>query len=175
MYHPLVWFEGRTGLLLRTRLRPGRDASATGVVDELRHILPPLRRRFPHTPIFLRGDAGMATPAVEAKLEAEGVYYVLGIGTNRVFKARVAPARREGAGALRAARAPRAAFARASGIARNRGRILDAFSSRSTSPRGAQRPLHCHQSPRPRRRSSSTWYNDRGTSENSIKELKLDG
>ena len=91
MYHPLVWFEGRTGLLLRTRLRPGRDASATGVVDELRHILPPLRRRFPHTPIFLRGDAGMATPAVEAKLEAEGVYYVLGIGTNRVFKARVAP------------------------------------------------------------------------------------
>ena len=98
MYHPLVWFEGRTGLLLRTRLRPGRDASATGVVDELRHILPPLRRRFPHTPIFLRGDAGMATPAVEAKLEAEGVYYVLGIGTNRVFKARVAPRGREGAG-----------------------------------------------------------------------------
>ena len=25
MYHPLIWFEGRTGLLLRTRLRPGRD------------------------------------------------------------------------------------------------------------------------------------------------------
>src|SRR5438132_6732425 len=91
MYHPLVWFEGRTGLLLRTRLRPGRDASATGVVDELRHILPLLRRRFPHTPIFLRADAGMATPAVEAKLEAEGVSYVLGIGTSRVFKARVAP------------------------------------------------------------------------------------
>ena len=86
--------------LLRTRLRPGRDASATGVVDELRHLLPPLPRRFPHTPIFLRGDAGMATPAVEAKLEAEGIHYVLGIGTNRVFKARVAPAGREGAGPL---------------------------------------------------------------------------
>jgi hypothetical protein len=28
----------------------------------------------------------MATPAVEAKLEAEGIHYVLGIGTNRVFK-----------------------------------------------------------------------------------------
>jgi hypothetical protein len=91
MYHPLLWFEGRTGLLLRSRLRPGRDASAACVVDELRHLLPPLRRRFPHTPIFLRGDAGMATPAVEAKLEAEGLSYVLGIGTNRVFKARVAP------------------------------------------------------------------------------------
>jgi hypothetical protein len=90
MYHPLVWFEGRTGLLLRTRLRPGRDPSAACVVEDLRYLLPPLRRRFPHTPIFLRGDAGMATPAVEAKLEAEGIRYVLGIGTNRVFKARVA-------------------------------------------------------------------------------------
>ena len=90
MYHPLVWFEGRTGLLLRTRLRPGRDPSAACVVEDLQYLLPALRRRFPHTPIFLRGDAGMATPAVEAKLEAEAIRYVLGIGTNRVFNARVA-------------------------------------------------------------------------------------
>jgi hypothetical protein len=92
MYHPLVWFEGRTGLLLRTRLRPGRDASAACVVDELRHILPPLRRRFPHTPIFLRGDAGMATPAVEAKLEVEDVYYV----RERAQRARPGTRRRPG-------------------------------------------------------------------------------
>src|SRR5438094_5494687 len=90
MYHPLLWFEGRTGLLLRSRLRPGRDPSAACVVEELQQVLPPLRRRFPHTPIFLRGDAGMATPRVEATLEGEGIRYVLGIGTNRVFKARVA-------------------------------------------------------------------------------------
>jgi hypothetical protein len=90
MYHPLLWFEGRTGLLLRSRLRPGRDPSAACVREELQHLLPPLRHRFPHTPIFLRGDAGMATPKVEAKLEAEGLYYVLGIGTNRVFQTRVA-------------------------------------------------------------------------------------
>jgi len=90
MYHPLVWFEGRTGLLLRTRLRPGRDPSAAFVREDLQQVLRPLRRRFPHTPILLRGDAGMATPDVEARLEAEGIRYVLGIGTNRVFKARVA-------------------------------------------------------------------------------------
>src|SRR5437899_7216788 len=65
MYHPLLWFEGRTGVLLRTRLRPGLDRSATGVEEELDQLLPPLRRRFPHTPILLRGDAGMATPTVE--------------------------------------------------------------------------------------------------------------
>jgi hypothetical protein len=136
MYHPLVWFEGRTGLLLRTRLRPGRDPSATGVVDELRHILPPLRRRFPHTPIFLRGDAGMATPAVEAKLETDGIYYVLGIGTNRVFKARVAPLVAKAQ--VRYERRGRPVHsAPAFGTARRRGPIHGGFSSRSTSPRPA--------------------------------------
>ena len=36
MYHPLVWFEGRTGLLLRTRLRPGRDGTSdfAGAMDD---------------------------------------------------------------------------------------------------------------------------------------------
>ena len=174
MYHPLVWFEGRTGLLLRTRLRPGRDASATGVVEELRHLLPPLRRRFPHTPIFLRGDAGMATPAVEAKLEAEGIRYVLGIGTNRVFKARVAPARREGAGPLRAARRVPFTSARAFGIARSRGPITGGFSSRSTSPRRASTsaswsPIAAAAPP-----ISSRGTTTAATSENWIKELKLD-
>ena len=67
-----MWFEGRTGLLLRTRLRPGLDRSATCVEEELDQLLPPLRRRFPRTPILLRGDAGMATPAVEAILEGYG-------------------------------------------------------------------------------------------------------
>ena len=173
MYHPLVWFEGRTGLLLRTRLRPGRDASATGVVDELRHILPPLRRRFPHTPIFLRGDAGMATPAVEAKLEAEGVYYVLGIGTNRVFKARVAPARREGAGPLRAARAARA-HSHELLASREVVAASSADSRQDRRHRGGLNVRFMVTNRRGRAADLIAWYDDRGTSENWIKELKLD-
>jgi hypothetical protein len=173
MYHPLVWFEGRTGLLLRTRLRPGRDASATGVVDELRHILPPLRRRFPHTPIFLRADAGMATPAVEAKLEAEGVSYVLGIGTNRVFKARMAPL-----------------VAKAQARYERGGRsvhIRTSFRHRAQSWPHQRRILvkvdvtaaglnvrFMVTNRRGRAADLIDWYDGRGTSENWIKELKLD-
>jgi hypothetical protein len=48
----------------------------------------------------------MAMPAVGAKLEAEDLPYVLGIGTNRTLKRRVA-ARRPSASALRADRAAR--------------------------------------------------------------------
>jgi hypothetical protein len=173
MYHPLVWFEGRTGLLLRTRLRPGRDPSAACVVEDLRHLLPPLRRRFPHTPIFLRGDAGMATPAVEAKLEAEGIRYVLGIGTNRVFKARVA-------GLVAKAQARYARTARAVSIRTSfwhratrwphHRRILVKIDVTAqglnvrfmvTNRRGPTAAL-------------VAWYDDRGASENWIKELKLD-
>jgi hypothetical protein len=171
--HPLVWFEGRTGLLLRTRLRPGRDASATGVVDELRHLLPPLRRRFPQTPIFLRGDAGMATPAVEATLEAEGIRYVLGIGTNRVFKARVAPV-----------------VAKAQARYERRGgpvHIRTSFQHRAKTWPHPRRILvkvdvtaaglnvrFMVTNRRGRAADLVAWYDDRGTSENWIKELKLD-
>ena len=132
MYHPLVWFEGRTGLLLRTRLRPAGMRARPGWLMNS-GTSSPLRRRFPHTPIFLRADAGMATPAVEAKLEAEGVFYVLGIGTNRVFKARVAPVVAKAQARYDRRGRPvhiRTAF----GIARRRGRIHGGFSSKSTSP-----------------------------------------
>jgi hypothetical protein len=173
MYHPLVWFEGRTGLLLRTRLRPGRDASATCVVDDLRELLPPLRQRFPHTPILLRGDAGMATPAVEAALEVEGIRYVLGMGTNRVFKARVAPL--VATAQARYARRGQPVHLRTSFWHRAKSwphhrRILVKIDVTAaglnvrfmvTNRRGAAAAL-------------IAWYDDRGTSENWIKELKLD-
>lgn len=173
MYHPLVWFEGRTGLLLRTRLRPGRDPSAACVVEDLRYLLPPLRRRFPHTPIFLRGDAGMATPAVEAKLEVEGIRYVLGIGTNRVFKARVAG--RVAQAEARYARTNRPVSMRTSFRHRAKSwphprRILVKIDVTAqglnvrfmvTNRRGHAADL-------------IAWYDDRGASENWIKELKLD-
>jgi hypothetical protein len=173
MYHPLVWFEGRTGLLLRTRLRPGRDPSAACVVEELQHLLPPLRRRFPHTPIFLRGDAGMATPRVEAKLEAEGIRYVLGIGTNRVFKARVAGLVAKAH--ARYERIGRPVFLRTS------------FRHRAKSWPYARRILvkvdvtaqglnvrFMVTNRRGRAADLVAWYDDRGTSENWIKELKRD-
>jgi hypothetical protein len=173
MYHPLLWFEGRTGLLLRSRLRPGRDPSAACVVEELPQLLPPLRRRFPHTPIFLRGDAGMATPRVEATLEAEDIRYVLGIGTNRVFKARVAGLVAKAQ--ARYDRRPRPVHIRTSFRHRAKSwpharRILVKIDVTAqglnlrfmvTNRRGQAADL-------------VAWYDDRGASENWIKELKLD-
>ena len=173
MYHPLVWFEARTGLLLRTRLRPGRDPSAAFVNEDLQHRLRPLRRRFPHTPILLRGDAGMATPEVEARLEAEGIRYVLGIGTNRAFKGRVAGLVAQAQ--RRYERTGRAVHVRTSFWHQakrwpHRRRILVKIDVTAqglnvrfmvTNRRGRAVDL-------------VAWYDDRGTAENWIKELKRD-
>jgi hypothetical protein len=93
MYRPLCWFEGHTGLPLRTRLRGGRDPDTWGLIADLHVMLPKLRRTFPRARVVLRGDAGMATPAVEAHLEAEGIGYVLGMGGNQAFTRRVAATR----------------------------------------------------------------------------------
>ena len=173
MYHPLLWFEGRTGLLLRTRLRPGRDPSAACVVEDLPHLLLPLRRRFPHTPICLRGDAGMATPKVEATLEAERIRYVLGIGTNRVFKGRVAG--RIAKAQARYARTSRPVSIRTSFRHRAKSwphhrRILVKI---DVTAQGLN--VRFMVTNRPGRAADLiAWYDDRGTSENWIKELKLD-
>ena len=173
MYHPLCWFEARTGLLLRTRLRPGRDHSATFVVEDLRYVLPRLRRRFPHTPIFLRADAGMATPKVEAALEAEGIRYVLGIGPNSVFRARTAGAVAKAQ--ARYARTGRPVHLRTSFWHRakrwpHRRRILVKIAVTVTG-------VNVRYMVTNRRGPAAdliAWYDDRGTSENWIKEFKLD-
>src|SRR5690606_942240 len=77
-------------LLLKTRLRPGLDHSASFVVEDLNAIVPPLRERFPKAKLRFRADAGMATPAVENALEERDIEYVMGIATNAVFKERTA-------------------------------------------------------------------------------------
>lgn len=173
MYHPLCWFEAETGLVLKTRLRPGRDPSAARVVEDLHAIVPRLRARFPHTPMLLRGDAGMATPAVEAAAEDAGLGYVLGIGSNVAFQRRVAPV--VARAAARYARTQRPVQIRTSFWHRartwpRRRRILVKLDVTAlghnlrfmvTNRRGRAADL-------------IAWYDARGQCENWIKELKRD-
>lgn len=173
MYHPLCWFEGRTGLLLRTRLRPGRDPQAAFLVEDLQQLLPPLRRRFPHTPILVRADAGMATPEVEATLEAEDIGYVFGIGTNSVFEGRVAPLIAKAQ--RRYVRTHRPVYIRTSFRHRARTwprtrRILVKVDVTAQGLNVRFMVTNRHG----RAADLISWYDQRGASENWIKELKLD-
>lgn len=173
MYQPLIWSEGHTQLPLRARLRPGRSAPAAGAVEDLGHLLPPLRRRFPHTPILLRADAGFATPRMEATLEAAGIAYVLAIGPNVAFARRIATVRARAE--QRCARTQRPVTIRTS--FRHRAR---------TWPRQRRILVHLEVTVRGtvtryyvtnrtgRAADLIAWYAGRGEAENRIKEWKQD-
>jgi hypothetical protein len=173
MYHPLCWFEAHTGVLLRTRLRPGRDHCSAFVVEDLHHLVPKLRARFPNSRLLVRADAGMATPTIEAALERDNIDYVLGIGVNSVFRTRVAQhlARAE----ARYQRTSRPVFIRTSFRHRaqswpHQRRILVKI---DVTAMGTNRRFMVTNR-RGRAADLIAWYDQRGSAENRIKELKLD-
>ena len=71
--------------LVAAILRPGNAAGAAGAVSLLARLLPKLRRTFARARLRVRLDAGFATPAVFAYLEAAGVEYVVAMGGNPVL------------------------------------------------------------------------------------------
>jgi hypothetical protein len=88
MYHPLFFFEAKTGSLLSAQLRPGNASASAGIVAELERLLPILKHRFCKTQISYRADAGSATPEVYRTLESFETLYAIGIASNSVFKKR---------------------------------------------------------------------------------------
>ena len=68
--------------LLCARLRPANRDAAAGSVAEVRRIVTQIRRRWPHTRILVRGDAGFCRDDLKAWCEADGLDYVFGLARN---------------------------------------------------------------------------------------------
>lgn len=91
-YFPLFVFDGATGFPLAAWLRPGTVSASCGAEATLQTIVQALRTAWPHVTILVRGDSGLATPAVYEYCEAQGLLYAFGYASNDVLKARTAPA-----------------------------------------------------------------------------------
>ena len=91
MYLPLLIFEGNTGYLLASCLRPGTVCDGEGIVPQLKRLVPRLRRRFPKAPIRFRADAGFSDPSLYDHLEAEGIDYLIGIPAHTCFEPWLTP------------------------------------------------------------------------------------
>jgi hypothetical protein len=87
-YFPLYAFDGVTGFPLAAWLRPGTVHASCGAVQTLQVIVGRLRAAWPHVVIVVRGDTGLAVPALYEYCEAEGLLYAFGYGSNDVLKAR---------------------------------------------------------------------------------------
>ncbi len=89
-YQPLHLYEGQSGKLITTILRPGQRPSGKQIVAILKRLVSVIRARWPKVQLLLRGDAHFSTPEVHAFCEAqtEPIYYVLGQSGNTVLKAK---------------------------------------------------------------------------------------
>ena len=87
-YFPLYAFDGDTGFPLAAWLRPGTVHASCGAVQTLQIIVEQLRAAWPDLTIVVRGDAGLAVPAMYEYCEAEGLLYAFGFASNHVLQER---------------------------------------------------------------------------------------
>lgn len=88
MYHPLLIFEGGSGLLLAATLRAGNVTGIGQLLPLLRPLVAELRRRLPGRAIALRADGEFAKPTLLDYADYAGCSYAIGMPRNSKLEAR---------------------------------------------------------------------------------------
>jgi len=90
-YQPLHIYEGQTGKLITTILRPGRRPTGVEIVAILKRVVAYLRQHWPQVSIFLRGDSHFSTPEVHDFCRKKAIRFALGQGGNARLDVLAAP------------------------------------------------------------------------------------
>jgi hypothetical protein len=85
-YLPLLVYDGATGFPLAAWLRPGTVHASAGAAAVLADLVAALRAAWPGIPITIRGDGGLAVPAMYTFCEDHDLTYVFGFTTNAVLE-----------------------------------------------------------------------------------------
>ena len=95
-YLPLFIFEGTSHAMVTACLRPGKRPPGAENAMILVRLLWYLRRRWPYTPLLVRGDSHFATPEVLAVLtQRRWVDFVFGLAGNPVLLRQAGPVMEE--------------------------------------------------------------------------------
>lgn len=90
-YQPLHIYEGLSGQLISTILKPGKRADGKQMLAIVKRFITYLRAHWPNTIIIFRGDSHFAYPAVMSWIDSQkNVYYVTGLTGNVVLEKLVA-------------------------------------------------------------------------------------
>jgi hypothetical protein len=87
---PFHVYDGITGRLIATVIRPGKTPTDREILALLRRIVRRISKRFPKTVLFFRADSHHTKPAVMDWMEAHGIHYCTGLQINAVLKREVA-------------------------------------------------------------------------------------
>jgi len=85
-YEPLHVYEGLSGKLITTMLRPGKRTTSKEVIIVLKRLIPRLRKAWKDTIIVFRGDCHFSSPETLKWLEDNHILYVIGQNKNSVLK-----------------------------------------------------------------------------------------
>jgi hypothetical protein len=87
-YLPLHIYEGQSGKLITSILRPGRRPTGQEIVSILKRVVGAIRREWPEVMILLRGDSHFSAPEVHQWCERQEpeIFYILGQSGNPVLK-----------------------------------------------------------------------------------------
>jgi hypothetical protein len=77
-YMPIHIYEGRSGKLIATVLRPGKRPTGKQIVSILKRVVRKIRQAWPEVGILLRADSYYSCPAVFDFCEENDMKYVLG-------------------------------------------------------------------------------------------------
>ncbi len=70
-YLPLHIYEGQSGKLITSILRPGRRPTGKEIVSILKRVVGSIRREWPEVMILLRGDSHLSAPEVHEGCESQ--------------------------------------------------------------------------------------------------------
>lgn len=82
-YSELLVFDGDTGELITAKLRPGNIHTSVNSVAAIHQIVKELRKVSPEIEIIIRGDSGFGIPGMMDYCENNGIYYILGMKSNK--------------------------------------------------------------------------------------------
>jgi hypothetical protein len=93
MYHPIFVFDGGSGMLLASRLRPGNVSGIRQLLPLVRPTVRRLRARFTERAIAIRADGDFAKTELLDYAEYSGCSYTIGMPRNSKLEALVEPLR----------------------------------------------------------------------------------
>ena len=85
-YQPLFIFEGQTGNLVTSILRPGKRPNGKEVRSIFKRVIKRIRSAWPNVGILVRGDSHFATPELYSWCDKHKVHYILGLSKNSILK-----------------------------------------------------------------------------------------
>jgi hypothetical protein len=84
-FQPFHVYEGLSGKLITAILRPGKTPTAQEIMAVLKRIVKRPKEAWPKTKFLFRGESHFEKPDVLDWLEAQGVFYLIGLARNSVL------------------------------------------------------------------------------------------